>query len=279
MVSSENPATLDAGDPGLTTPFPLEKLSYTRTGIQDAPAVLVMHGWGSSAALMAPLATALSTQYDVFNLDLPGHGNTPPPATPIGVPEYATVVHHFIDEIIGRPVSVVGHSNGGRIGLYMSGEPGMSHLIERLALVSPSGIKPTRSLSWYIKTGTAKTLKAPFIKLPEPLRSHGLRWVRGTFIWQALGSSDYKSVTGVMRDVFIKTVSFFVEDRLGDITCPTLLIWGNKDTAVAENQMRTLEAGIANSRLIVLEGAGHYAFIDQPETVFSSILQFLNSSE
>lgn len=278
MVSSENASTT-AAETATSEAIPLESVSFSRSGPETEPAVLVLHGWGSSAAVMAPLAGALASQYDVYNVDLPGHGKTPPPRTAVGVPEYAALVHRFIVEIIGRPVSIVGHSNGGRIALYLAGNPETSSTIDNLALISPSGIQPSRSLSWYVKTGTAKTLKAPFVKLPEPWRSHGLRWVRGTFLWQALGSSDYKSVSGVMRDVFIKTVGFFVEDRLERITCPTLLLWGSNDSAVAEDQMRTLETGIANSTLIVLKDAGHYGFLDQPDVAVNSILQFLSSSE
>ena len=275
QVAAENAPRVDT----LNDIFPLDKLSFTRAGDKNSPAVLVLHGWGSSAAIMSPIADHLSHSFETFNLDLPGHGNTPPPVGAIGVPEYAAIVHRFITEIIGRPVSIVGHSNGGRIGLFLASEPGLKESIISLALISPSGIKPRRGLTYYLKTGIAKALKAPFVKLPEPLRSHGLRWVRGTHVWQMLGSSDYKSVTGVMRDVFIRTVGFFVDDRLADISCPVLLQRGSEDTAVSEYQMRTLDSGISNSRYIVLPGAGHYAFIDEPSTVFTSVTEFLSSTQ
>ena len=48
-------------------------------GPETGAPVLLLHGWGSSAQLMRPVADALADRYRVYNLDLPGHGLSPPP--------------------------------------------------------------------------------------------------------------------------------------------------------------------------------------------------------
>ena len=186
----------------------IEKVHVDATGPEPGVPVVLLHGWGSSAALMAPLVNGLNSTHRVFNIDLPGHGETPSPPEPWGVPEFARVVEAIVKGQVGQPAHFVGHSNGGRISLYMAGHPEYASLIKSLSLISPSGIRAKRSLKYHIKKGVATTLKAPFQILPGGLKEYGLDWVRHSLIWRQLGSSDYQQLTGVMRGTFVKTVNF-----------------------------------------------------------------------
>jgi pimeloyl-ACP methyl ester carboxylesterase len=224
---------------------------------------------------MHPVAEMLADTYRIYNLDLPGHGRTPPPPEAWGVPEYAALVARFMELQVRTPTTLIGHSNGGRIGLYLASESGMDHLIQQLVLVSPSGIRPVRPWTFYLKKYTAKSLKAPFMILPEPIRSHCLDWLRHTLLWKALGSSDYRSLQGVMRETFVKTVNYYVEDRLDRINVPTLLFWGDQDTAVSRREMEMLEKHIPDAGLVVLKGAGHYGYLDDPVTFRAAVRHFL----
>src|SRR5690554_2846047 len=98
-----------------TTPMDAfsERLHVEATGPEHGPPLLLLHGWGSSAELMRPAVTGLDEHFRVYNLDLPGHGRTPPPPEPWGVPEYAALVAEFIRERGLAPLPVIGHSNGG----------------------------------------------------------------------------------------------------------------------------------------------------------------------
>lgn len=260
--------------------FGHDSLNVEPAGPVDGSPLLLLHGWGSSAALMQPLANAFADAYRVYNVDLPGHGHSPPPPAPWGVPEHAALVQALIDERI-RPetsqaaVTVIGHSNGGRIALYMASTPDFADRIARLVLISPSGMTPERSLATRVKSGVAKTLKAAFEHLPAMLREPALDWLRHSLVWRALGSSDYNALDGVMRATFVKTVNHHLDGPVHRIDVPTLLFWGENDTAVSRRQMETLEAAIPDSGLVVLEDAGHYGHIDAPATVISATRHFL----
>jgi hypothetical protein len=78
-----------------------------------------------------------------------------------------------------------------------------------------------------------------------------------------------------MRESFVATVNYFVEDVIAEIKAPTLLFWGDKDTAVSLKQMKTIESLIPDCGLVVLKGAGHYGYLDQPHVVFSATRFFL----
>ncbi|GAB5518295.1 MAG: alpha/beta hydrolase [Rhodothermales bacterium] len=259
--------------------FDLSRVHVDVTGPEDAPVALLVHGWGSSAKLMRPLAEALSGRLRVHNIDLPGHGHTPPPPEPWGVPEYAALLRQYIDAEIQQPFTWVGHSNGGRIGLYMAGDAALNRGIERMALISPSGVRPVRTWKYYARSYTAKTLKAPFQLLPEPLREAGLDWLRHSLVWSWLGSSDYQALEGVMRSTFVKTVRCFVEDRLAAIHIPVLLLWGDADTAISRHQMDLLAEQLPDAGLFVLEGAGHYSYLDALGAVAGGILAFTGADQ
>jgi pimeloyl-ACP methyl ester carboxylesterase len=257
--------------------FGFERLHCEVGGPQHGEPVLLIHGWGSSAGNMRPIAQALSDTYRVYNLDLPGHGLSPEATEAFGVPEHAALVAELIRDKIRKPVSIIGHSNGGRIALFMASEPSMKRLIRRLVLVSPSGVPPHRPPSYYVKKYLARALKAPFEILPDHPREFGLDWLRHSLVWRALGSSDYRALEGVMRDTFVKTVTFYVDDRLREIEAPTLLIWGERDTAVSRYQMSVLEERIRDAGLIILESAGHYGYLDDFDTFIGATRHFLEN--
>ena len=256
--------------------FGYEHLHLETSGPADGPAVLLLHGWGSSARLMHPLANALADRYRVYNLDLPGHGLSPPPPEPWGVPEHAALVRRLLAEHIAAPTVIVGHSNGGRIALYLASEPEPPPQIERLVLISPSGVTPRRGWRYYARKYTAQALKAPFQLLPGRLREFALDWLRHSLVWKALGSSDYRALDGVMRATFVKTVTCHLDDRLPRVAVPVLLFWGDHDEAISRYQMDVLERTIPDAGLVVLGGAGHYGYLDAPDPVIAGTRHFLD---
>jgi len=245
-------------------------------GPVDAPPLLLLHGWGSNAKNMIPLAKALSS-YRTHAIDLPGHGASPPPPEPWGIPEHATLLHAYVENEIQGPVTIIGHSNGGRIALHMASTADFADVIERLVLISPSGVQPERSLGYRVRSGFATALKAPVQALPSPLREPAMDWLRHSLVWRLLGSSDYNTLSGVMRETFVKTVNHHLNGDLRRIQVPTLLFWGTADEAVSRRQMNVIEESIDDCGLVELDGAGHYGHLDDFEAVLSATRHFLEN--
>ncbi len=253
------------------------RLTCDVSGTGTAPSVLLLHGWGSSASVMRPIATWLEKTHTVINLDLPGHGRSPRPPSAWGVPENASLVRQVIDQTIDGPFSIIAHSNGGRIALFLaSGDENMPGL-EKLALISPSGVRRKRTLRYYVRVSLATILKAPFQIMPGRAREFGLDWLRHSLIWRLLGSSDYRDVRGIMRESFVKTVNFYFEERLSTVRCPVLLFRGCRDDTITQAQVEKMEQTIPDAGLITVEGAGHYAFLDRPDIVRAAITHFLTT--
>jgi len=243
-------------------------------GPSEAPDVLLLHGWGSSTAHMQPLAERLANRYRTHSLDLPGHGHSPPPPEPWGIPKHADLVADYIDTETTAPLPIIGHSNGGRIALYMASHAPYADLVQQLVLLAPSGIEPKRELSTRMKSTLARTIKTPFTWLPESLQSPALDWLHHSLLWQALGSSDYNALSGVMRDTFVRTVNHHLDDDVHRITVPTLVFRGEEDTAISDRQVQYLVDHIPDAGRVNLPG-GHYAHLHALDTVAAAVQHFL----
>lgn len=264
-------------------------VSCRKTG--DGPPLLMLHGWGSSARVMMPLANALSDIRTCYVPDLPGFGATPPSPEPWGIDDYTDMVRAFATEVAGGPVDVLGHSFGGRITLKWaarsgrgasavsaagSGPQGRSAEgaasgdgpvpeIQKIIITGGAGMKPRRSFSYYRRRTTAMILKAPFAVLPGALKTKAQQWLRTTSIWKSLGSSDYQKLDGVMRETFVRTVSEHLEHFLPEISHDVLLLWGREDEATPWYQAERMDKGLRKGALVGIDRAGHYAFLDQPD--------------
>lgn len=238
--------------------------------------LLILHGWGSSAQVMKPLSQAFSDKHRVFLVDLPGFGKSPEPPQAWDVANYTDLIQAFSEEIITEKTDVIAHSFGGRIMLKWCARPNSADRVGKVLLTGGAGMKPRRSPSFYLRKYSAKTLKAPFMILPEPFRGRGLSALRQTRVWKKLGSSDYQNLSEIMRGTFVKVVSEFLEPTLPHIQQEVLLLWGSDDKATPVYQAERLEKGIKQAALVTIEQAGHYAFLDQPEKFLAIARAFLS---
>ena len=238
-------------------------LSWYQIG--EGKPLIILHGWGSSGDVMKPTAEKLAAVRNCIILDLPGFGQSPEPPSAWSIGDYADMVCEFINEQFpGRPVDFLVHSFGGRILLKILTQSPRSVSIDKMIITGGAGLKPKRSLSYHLRRIAAAILKAP-IKLALPSKREALmNRLRNTALWKSLGSSDYRKLSGVMRETFVKSVTEFFDGKLHQIDDEMLLLWGKDDAATPLDQGRRLEKGIKNSALVEIEHAGHYAFLDQP---------------
>ena len=90
------------------------------------------------------------------------------------------------------------------------------------------------------------------------------------------GSSDYSNSTPKMRSILSKVVNEDLKHVMPSIKCPTLLIWGEKDTATPIGDAKIMEKLIPDAGLVSFPNAGHYSFLDnayQYQAVLRSFLK------
>lgn len=149
--------------------------------------------------------------------------------------------------------------------LKLLSDSNTSTLFDKVLITGGAGMKPKRGLGYYRRLYTAKLLKAPFLLLPGSLREKSLAWLRQTAVWKSLGSGEYKELSGVMRETFVKTVTEYLEPTLPKIQQEVFLLWGENDDATPVYQAKRMDDRLKNSALVTIPDAGHYAFLDQPQ--------------
>lgn len=243
---------------------------FEKTG--QGKALIILHGWGSNKRVMMPLAKQLSHLRTCYVMDLPGFGSSPEPDSSWTIDDYTDAIQAFIQSLAIEKTDLLVHSFGGRIALKLCArEFGRKH-IGKVLITGGAGMKPRRSIKFYLKKYTAKALKLPLLLLPEPQKSKMLDRLRETSLWKKLGSGDYSQLSGVMRETFVKSVTEFLEPTLPEIPHEVLLLWGKNDDATPLYQAERMEKGIKHSALVVVDEAGHYAFLDRPKH-FASIAE------
>lgn len=244
------------------------KVAFTDSG-EGSPVVL-LHGWGCNHTTLASVErVALTAGRRVINIDFPGFGDSQEPPEPWDVEQYTRNLENLLKaEGIENPV-MLGHSFGGRVAIiYASRNP-----VEKLILVDAAGVKPRRSLKYYYKVYSFKAMRR-ILEL-----TFGKDKARSIIDRRRAksGSADYAAASPMMRAVMSRVVNEDLCRYMPLIKAPTLLIWGEDDTATPLRDAKKMERLIPGSGLVSFPGCGHYSFLDNAGQ-FAAVLQsFLKS--
>ena len=244
------------------------KLNYIVEGIGKD--IIVLHGWGANIDTVMPIVNLLKDKFRVHALDLPGFGKSEEPDKPIDSFDYAEIVKKYIDELGIRKVTLIGHSFGGKLSIIIGSK--YPDLLDKIVLVNSAGLIPKRGPKYYLKVYSFKALRFIYKKFFFWYKDEK----RMEKFYKKFGSTDYKDSSGVMRKILVIAVNENLLPLLEKIKAPTLLIWGDKDTATPLYMGKTMEKHIPDSGLVVFQGAGHYSYLDDYQRFAIILKNFLN---
>ena len=243
------------------------QIHYTDEG-EGAP-VLLLHGWGSSCDAYRFICKTFSDRFRMIAPDFPGFGQSSALTESWEVADYVAFTVKFIQALgIEKPV-LIGHSFGGRVIIKMVGQGLVAP--EKIVLLDAAGVKHRRTPAAALRLAAFKTVKRVLL-LP------GIRRFSGPALEKArkfFGSADYNSAPPVLRQTLVHVVNEDLCGYMPAISCPTLLIWGERDTATPLSDARVMEKRIPDSGLCIIKGAGHFSFIDSPYEVNAILNSFL----
>ena len=183
--------------------------------------------------------------------------------------DYCDFVLKFMKELNLENPILIGHSHGGRTILKMAAE-GMVNP-PKIVLLDSAGLIPKKSFKQKFRAKSFKTIKwaltRPIIKnysegLLQKARNH-------------YGSADYNAAPLVLRQTMVSLVNTDLRDIIPNIKCPTLLIWGENDTATPLSDAKIIESLISDAGLCVIKGAGHYSFCENPYQAHAILRSFI----
>ncbi|MEQ8677628.1 MAG: alpha/beta hydrolase [Aggregatilineales bacterium] len=226
-------------------------------GADDAPAIVLLHGWGANIALVWALAQNLAPLgYRVFALDLPGFGESDDPPLAWSVFDYTNFVTRYLDAHQLDRILLFGHSFGGRLGLILAAEH--PERITRMVLADSAGLRPTVSATIQLRTSVYKTIRNGLTKIGMGALADQLRTVYN----KRYGSADFNYARGVMRETFVNVVNQDLLDYAKRVKTPTLLLWGENDEDTPLWMAKKLEAVMGDAGLVIFKGAGHYSYLE-----------------
>jgi 2-succinyl-6-hydroxy-2,4-cyclohexadiene-1-carboxylate synthase len=233
--------------------------------------VVLLHGFTQTRQSWRRTVAALGGgRYRALTPDLPGHGLASERR-----PASFAACAAYVRALAGGPHTLVGYSMGGRIALYTAlALPG---IVERLVLVGASpGIADAGEREERRRSDAALADRIEAIGIEAFAREWGAQELfagQEERVAAAAHADRMRNApaglaaalrglgTGVMPPLW---------DRLGELTMPVTLVAGERDAkfrAIAER----MAPAIPDSRIAVVDGAGHAAHLEQPEIVAAAI--------
>ena len=252
------------------------------SGPRDAPAILLLHGFGASLQAWDDWAPALEKNLRVLRIDIPGFGLSGPAVNQdySDAADVARVIA-VMDQLGVQQVIVAGHSMGGRIAWNLAAAH--PERVSQLVLLSPDGFPDPNAKS-------DKTYEVPALLglLPYSLPQWALR-MGGV----APAFADNSQLTPQMmqryHDMMLapgvrtallermrQTRNSDPVSRLQSIKVPTLLLWGEKDAFIPLSNAQDYLKAMPQARLVTLPGVGHVLHEEAPQASVQAVLDFLS---
>lgn len=222
----------------------------------DGPALVLLHGLGSRAQDWADHLDVLTPHRRCLIPDLRGHGASDSPEGPHTPTKHATDVASLLDELGIEDADVIGYSMGGAAAFALAAAA--PSRVRSLCIVNSVPSFELTTFKMKMEVVVRRTLIATF----------GVEKLAGLIAkrlfpkpeQQALRDRAIDSIKRNSREAYIDSlmglVGWTVEDRLGELAMPTLLVAGDLDyTPVAVKE--ACVAAMPNARLIVVEDARH----------------------
>jgi pimeloyl-ACP methyl ester carboxylesterase len=265
-----------------------DRLAYVELGTGDGPPVLLLHGLGGNWTVWLENLPALAARRRVLAVDLPGFGRSAPASDGISIPGYARTVRRFCAALGVETADVVGNSLGGWVAAELAlHDPAR---VRTLTLVDAAGIVPTRAERWkavsMMRGAQAMAPLAPrfraHVASRPKLRRMALKYtvddpagLAADLVYMALPPAPDPGF-GPAFTAARRSWSDAWCDRLTEIECPTLIVWGGRDALLPLRHAREFARRIRTSELAVVEDAGHLPMLERPGRFNELLLSFLD---
>jgi pimeloyl-ACP methyl ester carboxylesterase len=256
----------------------------------EGPPLVFVHGLsGSWPNWLEQLPVFAAAGHRVIALDLPGFGHSPMPTDQISISGYARLLDGLLDQLGIDAAAVVGHSMGGFVGAELA--IAFPQRAERLVLVSAAGLSTyanpgaTRALPTLRRLERTIAACAGWVasKSDAASRRPGLRNATLGFVTRhpsrlpaALAAEQVRGAgkPGFMP-AFAAHLDYDFRDRLVEIACPTLIVWGDGDRVITVRDASAFAELIPNSKAVIYKDTGHLAMLERPGAFNALLADFL----
>jgi pimeloyl-ACP methyl ester carboxylesterase len=224
----------------------------------DATPIVLVHGLSSSRTLK-PLIRALGTRRPVYAPDLPGFGLSDKPIHPLDIPGLADALRSWLLDNELSPAIVVGVAFGCQVAVDLAAA--YPAAVDRLVLVGPMFDPDARSSA---RLAVRWARNAP----------HSSPRLAPTIVHDIIDAGPWRSVRtlrGALADP--------IEDKLGDIEAPTLVVRPARDHLVPAAWTERVAELIPDAELVALPKAAHSISPRSASRLTALLVPFLSPAE
>ena len=256
------------------------------------PLLVLVHGIAGSGATWDGVAKLLARRFTVLAPDLPGHGGSEAPAGDYSPGASADAVRDLLLLLRRRRATFIGHSLGGGVVMQLAYQ--FPDLVERLVLEASGGlgteVSPLlRALAfpgseWVMRLGYGPWTAAASGVFARLAGTGFEAPAEARELWRSyadLADADARrSFLAMLRSVVgPEGQRVSARDRLylaGRV--PTLVVWGERDRIIPVAHGREAAAAIPHSRLVVLDGVGHFPHAERPAAFAAALEEFIEAT-
>jgi len=235
------------------------EVAVYRGGNESGPAVVLIHGIGGDAkTAWAALVPALSKDYQLIALDLPGFGESTAGNHHYSPDKYAQVLDHLIARFVDEPVILIGHSLGGAVALRYAGR--YPDRVSRLHLISVPGILHRASYSEFLASREADSGEDAEYLLPVIGRAIRKFVRRAPDADRVLDNRMLRRLVlrgEPERIAAVALLSTDFSETLDDVTAASSIYWGAADITAPLRTGKLLSARLPYGDLSVFHEAAH----------------------
>jgi pimeloyl-ACP methyl ester carboxylesterase len=253
------------------------------------PPLIFVHGLSGCWQNWLEQLPVFAAEHRVITLDLPGFGHSPMPREQITISNYARLLDRLLDILGVDAAAVVGNSMGGFIAAELAIT--VPQRVERLVLISAAGLstygnpqalrslpivrRMERTITAYaawtasksdtvarrarLRNATLGLIAAHPSRLPAPLAAEQLR---------GAGKPGFV-------DALEANLNYDFRERLPEIACPTLIVWGDHDRVITVRDADLYEQLIPDSRKVIFKDTGHVSMLERPGAFNALLDDFL----
>lgn len=246
------------------------RLQYAERGPADGPAVLMLHGYSDSWFSFSRVMPLLPAGMRLIALDQRGHGDSDRPAAGYSMDDLARDAIALLDALQIERATVIGHSMG-------------SFVARRMAAIAPARVSSLVLAGAGLRAGSESIegMKPMVEKLSDPVDVEFIREFQLSTIARPVPpeflerviSESRKLNANVWKQIYTGMTGYRGEEA--QITCPTLVIGGDKDAVFSTAEQEALAQAIDGASIVIVPGIGHALHWEDPERFASEVRAFL----
>lgn len=255
---------LDAGD---------IRTRYLHAGEKGKPVLLLLHGVGGHAEAYSRNLRAHAVDFDVWAIDMIGHGWSDKPHHNLEVAHYVNHVLSFLDAIGADKAHISGESLGGWVASRIAAD--YPERIERLVLNTAGGSQADPNVMARLKSLSLQAATDPsweFIEarvqwlMADKSKANDDLIATRQAIYAQPGMAEAMVYNMALQEMDIRQRNLMQPADYGRIEAPTLVLWTSDDPTADVSEGRRIASMIPGALFTVMDGCGHWPQFEDAET-------------